>query len=46
MLIAGPPITFVRTFFLRLGFLDGWRGVMIAFAAARYIYLRELRILR
>ena len=46
MLIAGPPITFVRTFFLRLGFLDGWRGVMIAYAAARYIYLRELRILR
>jgi len=46
MLIAGPPITFLRTFFLRLGFLDGWRGVMIAYAAARYIYLREMRILR
>jgi len=46
MLVAGPPITFLRTFFLRLGFLDGWRGVMIAYAAARYIYLRELRILR
>jgi glycosyltransferase involved in cell wall biosynthesis len=46
MLVAGPPITFLRTFFLRLGFLDGWRGVMIAYAAARYIYLREMRIFR
>jgi glycosyltransferase involved in cell wall biosynthesis len=46
MLLAGPPISFIRTFFLRLGFMDGWRGALIAYAGARYVFLRELRILR
>ena len=46
MLIAAPPLSFLRTFVLRLGFLDGWRGAVIAYAAARYVFLRELRILR
>jgi len=46
MLLAGPPISFLRTFFLRLGFMDGWRGALIAYAGARYVFLRELRILR
>ena len=46
MLISGPPVSFLRTFILRLGFLDGWRGAVIAYAGARYVFLRELRILR
>jgi len=46
MLVAAPPMSFLRTFILRLGFLDGWRGAVIAYAAARYVFLRELRILR
>jgi len=46
MLISGPPVSFLRTFILRLGFMDGWRGAVIAYAGARYIFLRELRILR
>ena len=46
MLVAGPPVAFLRTFILRLGFLDGWRGAVIAYAGARYVFLRELRILR
>jgi glycosyltransferase involved in cell wall biosynthesis len=46
MLLVGPPISFLRTFVLRLGFLDGWRGALIAYAGARYVFLRELRILR
>lgn len=45
-LIAGPPLSFLRTFVFRLGFLDGWRGAVIAYAGARYVFLRELRILR
>jgi glycosyltransferase involved in cell wall biosynthesis len=45
-LAAAPPLSFLKTFVLRAGFLDGWRGVLIAFAAARYVFIRELRTLR
>ena len=45
-LLVGPPIAFLQTFILRAGFLDGWRGLVIAAAAARYVFLRQSRILR
>ena len=45
-LLAGPPVAFLRAFVLRAGFLDGWRGAAIAYSAARYVFLRQLRILR
>jgi glycosyltransferase involved in cell wall biosynthesis len=45
-LLLGPPLSFLRTFVVRAGFLDGWRGVLIAAAGARYVFLREFRILR
>jgi len=45
-LILSPPLSFTRAFFLRAGFLDGWRGLLIAIAGARYVFLREFRILR
>ena len=45
-LLFGPPLSFLRTFVIRAGFLDGWRGVLIAAAGARYIFLREFRTLR
>lgn len=45
-LFFGPPVSFFRTFVVRAGFLDGWRGVLIAAAGARYVFLREFRILR
>jgi glycosyltransferase involved in cell wall biosynthesis len=45
-LIFGPPLSFLRTFVMRAGFLDGWRGALIAAAGARYVFKRELRILR
>jgi glycosyltransferase involved in cell wall biosynthesis len=45
-LIAGPPAAFIKAFFLRAGFLDGWRGFAIAYMGARYVFQREFRILR
>ena len=45
-LLFGPPLSFVKTFVVRRGFLDGWRGVLIAGAGARYVFLREFRTLR
>jgi len=42
-LIAGPPFVFLKTLLFQRGFLDGWRGVMIAYMSGRYVLLRELR---
>lgn len=43
-----PPFRFVRSYFLRLGFLDGWPGFVQAWFSAVYVFtryakLRELR---
>lgn len=45
-LLAAPPLTFMKAYLLKAGFLDGWRGLLIAAAGARYVFQRELRILR
>jgi glycosyltransferase involved in cell wall biosynthesis len=45
-LVFGPPLAFFKSFFLRAGFLDGARGLAIAYTGARYVFLREVRILR
>ena len=45
-LVIAPPFTFIKSFFLHAGFLDGWRGLAIAYMGARYVFLREFRILR
>jgi glycosyltransferase involved in cell wall biosynthesis len=45
-LLLSPPLAFVKAFFLRAGFLDGWRGLAIAYLGARYVFQREFRILR
>ena len=35
--LLAPPWVFVNTYFLRLGVLDGYRGLLIAWMAARYV---------
>jgi len=45
-LAGGPPAAFLKAFVFRAGFLDGWRGALISYAAARYVFRRQLRILR
>jgi hypothetical protein len=45
-LMLVPPFVFVKSFIARAGFLDGWRGLAIAYMAARYVFQREFRILR
>ena len=39
-LVLNPPWTFVRTYFLQCGFLDGFRGFLIAWMAALYTFLK------
>jgi glycosyltransferase involved in cell wall biosynthesis len=45
-LVLAPPLAFLKGFFLHAGFLDGWRGLAIAYMGARYVFRRESRILR
>jgi glycosyltransferase involved in cell wall biosynthesis len=39
-LVARPAWRFVRAYFLKLGFLDGWQGYTIAWLTAFYTFLR------
>lgn len=39
-----PLWRFVRSYFLRLGFLDGWQGLSIAWLAAFYTFLRYAKV--
>jgi glycosyltransferase involved in cell wall biosynthesis len=45
-LVIGPLAAFLKSFVGHAGFLDGWRGLAIAYMGARYVFKRELRILR
>jgi glycosyltransferase involved in cell wall biosynthesis len=44
-LVLGPPVSFIKSFFLHVGFLDGWRGLLIAYMGARYVFAKEVRML-
>jgi glycosyltransferase involved in cell wall biosynthesis len=39
-LILDPPWTFFRTYVLKAGFLDGWEGLIIAYMAAFYNFVK------
>ena len=39
-LLVRPPWRFFRSFILKLGFLDGWPGLSIAWTTAFYTFLR------
>lgn len=39
-LLFDPPWTFLRTYFLKLGFLDGTEGLAIAYMAALYNFVK------
>ncbi|HEY7389569.1 MAG TPA: glycosyltransferase family 2 protein [Bryobacteraceae bacterium] len=39
-MLFDPPWTFIRTYFLKLGFLDGLEGLIIAYMASFYTFLK------
>ncbi len=41
---CSPVITFIKTFILKLGFLDGFQGLAIAYFAAQYVFLKKLKL--
>jgi hypothetical protein len=42
-LLIRPPWRFLRGYVFKLGFLDGWRGLTIAWMSAFYTFLRYLK---
>ena len=44
-LLLDPPWTFLRTYLLRLGFLDGMEGLAIAYMAAVYNFVKYFKAL-
>lgn len=45
-LLVRPPAVFVKSLVLKRGFLDGWRGFLIAAMAFRYDWLKYWRMMR
>jgi glycosyltransferase involved in cell wall biosynthesis len=43
-LVISPPLTFLRSYLIKLGFLDGVQGLAIAFFAAYYVFLKNLKL--
>jgi glycosyltransferase involved in cell wall biosynthesis len=43
-LLLGPPWKFFKMFFLRLGFLDGWRGFIVAMLGAFFVFLKYAKL--
>ncbi len=43
-LIARPPTRFFVFFVWRRGFLDGWRGLLLAYLAAHYVRLKYAKL--
>jgi glycosyltransferase involved in cell wall biosynthesis len=43
-LLARPVWRFVSMYFLRAGFLDGWRGLVLAGLHAHYVFLRAAKV--
>jgi glycosyltransferase involved in cell wall biosynthesis len=44
-LFTHPVARFVRFYWLKAGFLDGWRGLLIAYLAAHYARLKYAKLL-
>jgi glycosyltransferase involved in cell wall biosynthesis len=44
VLAAKPPFRFVRSYILRLGFLDGWPGFVQAWYSAVYVFTRYAKL--
>jgi len=44
-LVLRPAVRFVRFYFLKLGFLEGWRGLLLAYLAAHYVRLKYAKLL-
>ncbi len=43
--IVNPWVRFVKYYFLKRGFLDGWRGLVMAYLAAQYVRTKYIKLM-
>ncbi|MGQ0553640.1 MAG: glycosyltransferase family 2 protein [Planctomycetota bacterium] len=43
-LVLRPPARFLRMYVLRAGFLDGWRGLIVSWVGAFYVFLKYAKL--
>ena len=43
-LLFGPPVKFFKMFVLKGGFLDGWRGLIVATLGAFFVFLKYAKL--
>lgn len=43
-MVVAPPWTFLSTLLFRFGFLDGYRGFLIAWTSARYVWMKYSKL--
>jgi glycosyltransferase involved in cell wall biosynthesis len=39
-----PLATWIKSYIFKMGFLDGWQGIAIAYFAAQYVFLKNLKL--
>lgn len=44
-IVLRPGVRFVRFYFLKMGFLEGWRGLLLAYLAAHYVRMKYAKLL-
>ena len=44
LMLLSPPFVFLKSYFFKLGFLDGAQGIAIACFAAHYVFLKNLKL--
>ncbi|QDU68451.1 glycosyltransferase family 2 protein [Engelhardtia mirabilis] len=44
-LVLRPAVHFLRAYLFKLGFLDGWRGLLLAYLGAHYVRLKYARLM-
>jgi glycosyltransferase involved in cell wall biosynthesis len=43
-LLVHPPAKFIKAYILRLGFLEGWRGLVVALMGALYVAMKYAKL--
>ena len=44
-IVINPWVRFMKFYFLKRGFLDGWRGLVLAYLAAHYVRMKYTKLL-
>lgn len=44
-IVINPWVRFIKYYFIKRGFLDGWRGLVIAYLAAQYVRTKYIKLM-